>query len=88
MSKRDVRCVARVLNAARSGFQIVFADPTNYAIGQSVAQFIVADLPRVGYHNQKHRIRWYTGRVVKLRFFELGGDGRIGERWGAFVFQG
>ena len=30
----------------------------------------------------------YTGRVVKLRFFELGGDGRIGERWGAFVFQG
>ena len=31
---------------------------------------------------------YYTGRVVKLRFFELGGDGRIGERWGAFVFQG
>jgi hypothetical protein len=30
----------------------------------------------------------YTGRVVKLRFFELAGDGRIGERWGAFVFHG
>ena len=30
----------------------------------------------------------YTGRVVKLQFFALAGDGRIGERWGAFVFQG
>ncbi len=31
---------------------------------------------------------FYTDRVVKLRFSELAGDGRIGERWGAFVFQG
>jgi ribosomal protein S27AE len=30
----------------------------------------------------------YTVREVKLRFFELAGDGRIGERWGAFVFHG
>ena len=30
----------------------------------------------------------YTGRVVKLRFFELAGDGRIGEQGPAFVLQG
>ena len=30
----------------------------------------------------------YTGRVVKLRFLELAGAGRISERQSAFVFQG
>jgi hypothetical protein len=26
------------------------------------------------------RVEGYTGRVMKLRFFELAGDGRISER--------
>ena len=80
--------IEEVVIAARSPWQNPYCERIIGSIRRECLQHVVvfseAHLKRM----LNSYFDYYTGRVVKLRFFKLVGDDRIGEQWPAFVFQG